>query len=131
MRLLMFHLERFWFRPNESVLDDPGNSVYDCLLVWIQSEPKDEGNRASVLRKMVKNIRWLANKAGVNSVVLHSFAHLGTEKAGPAFAEALINEVSDKLSTRDFMITIVPFGMFFEFKMHVMGPSLAKVFKQF
>ena len=127
----MFHLESFWFRPNESVPDDPGISLGDCLLVWIQSEPEDEGTRASVLRKMVKNIRWLANKVGVDNVVLHSFAHLGTEKAEPDFAEALINEVSERLTARNFSITIVPFGMFFEFKMHVMGPSLAKVFKQF
>ncbi len=127
----MFHLESFWFRPNESLPDDTGTSVNDCLLVWIQSEPNDEENRASALRKMVKNIRWLANKVGVNTVILHSFAHLATEKADPEFADALINEVSDKLSERDFSITIVPFGMFFEFKMHVQGPSLAKVFKQF
>ncbi len=127
----MFHLEHFWFRPNESSNNLDGDSIDECLLVWIQSEPKDEGNRPSVLRKMVKNIRWLANKIEVGTIVLHSFAHLDDAKADPDFAEALITEVFEKLTSRDFEVHIVPFGMFFEFKMHVMGPSLAKVFKQF
>jgi len=131
LRLLMFHLESFWFRPNESTSDDAGVNIDECILVWIQSEPADEDNRSSVLRKMVKNIRWLAKKVSANTIVLHSFAHLGIEKANPDFAEALINEVSERLITRDFSIHIVPFGMFNEFKMHVSGPSLGKVFKQF
>jgi len=131
MRLLMFHLESFWFQANESPKDDIGVSIGDSLLVWIQSEPADEENRSNVLRKMVKNIRWLTKKVEVDTVVLHSFAHLGTEKADPDFAEALISEVSERLIARGFNMHIVPFGMFFQFKMHVMGPSLAKVFKQF
>ena len=127
----MFHLEEFWFRPNEHTSDDSGVNIDESILVWIHSEPADEENRPSVLRKMVKNIRWLANKVGTNTIVLHSFAHLETEKAKPDFAEALINEVSERLSSRDFQVHIVPFGMFFEFKMHVSGPSLGKVYKQF
>ncbi|MFX0054208.1 MAG: threonyl-tRNA synthetase editing domain-containing protein [Promethearchaeota archaeon] len=130
MRLLMFHVEHFWFRPDETS-EEASDDFIDALLVWIQSEEKDEADRAAVLRKMVKNIRWLAQKVGTRKVILHSFAHLGESKSKPEFADALIDEAASRLRDREYVIDIVPFGAFHEFKMHVKGPSLAKVFKSF
>ncbi|MHA1936019.1 MAG: threonyl-tRNA synthetase editing domain-containing protein [Candidatus Thorarchaeota archaeon] len=132
MKLLMFHVEEFWFRSNEYGEDESdGTTVEEAILVWIQSEADDVQNRVAVLRKMVKNIRWLASKLGTTRVILHSFAHLGESKSTPDLAEHVIEETADRLRERDFDVTIVPFGMFFEFKLHVKGPSIAKVFKQF
>ncbi len=130
LKLLMLHVEHFWFRPNESA-DGDSKDFTEALLVWIQSEEKDETDRASVLRKMIKNIRWLAQKVGTTTVILHSFAHLGESKASPSFADGLIEEAAARLEEREFQTHIVPFGGFHEFKMHVKGPSLAKVFKSF
>ncbi|MDH4214035.1 MAG: threonyl-tRNA synthetase editing domain-containing protein [Candidatus Thorarchaeota archaeon] len=125
----MFHLESFWFRRNES--EDARTQLGESVLVWIHSEVADLSNHTSVLRKMVKNIRWLSQKVSCNRIILHSFAHLDESKAESDFAAALINEVADKLQQQGFEIHMVPFGHFFEFDMHVKGPSLAKVFKQF
>ncbi len=133
MRLLMFHVEEFWFQPH---LDDSEKSpksrkFSESILVWIQSEKKDETDEIAVLRKMVKNIKWMSKKVGCNSIILHSFAHLGDSKADSEFADSIIEETAQRLRDRDFDVHIVPFGMFNEFKMHVKGPSLAKVFKAF
>ncbi|MGY5860603.1 MAG: threonyl-tRNA synthetase editing domain-containing protein, partial [Candidatus Thorarchaeota archaeon] len=128
LRLLMFHVESFWYRANES--DDEKTSLDESIIVWIHSEETDEGNRPSVLRKMVKNIRWLAKKVECTTVILHSFAHLDDSKATPDFADVLIEEVAERLRARDFDVHIVPFGHFYEFNLHVKGPSLAKVFKK-
>ncbi|MHA2379860.1 MAG: threonyl-tRNA synthetase editing domain-containing protein [Candidatus Thorarchaeota archaeon] len=65
------------------------------------------------------------------SVILHSFAHLGESKSTPEFAETMIEETATRLGERGFRVHIVPFGSFHEFKMHVKGPSLAKVIKSF
>ncbi|MDF1538548.1 MAG: threonyl-tRNA synthetase editing domain-containing protein [Candidatus Thorarchaeota archaeon] len=127
----MLHLESFWYRPNETDSEDLGTSVSESLLVWIQSEESDMNDRVTVLRKMVKNIRWLSKKIETNQIILHSFAHLGESKSEPEFADALIEEVARRLRDREYEIHIVPYGKFYEFKMHVKGPSLAKVFKQF
>jgi hypothetical protein len=126
----MFHAESFWYRPNESNSDDR-TEIGESLHVWIHSEEQDEENRTGVLRKMVKNIRWLAKKIGRNAITLHSFAHLDNSKSDSAFADSLIEEVASRLSEREFDVHIVPFGAFYEFNLHVKGPSLAKVFKQF
>ncbi len=129
MRLLMLHVESFWYRPNESKTDER-TEIGESLHIWIHSEKDDEENRAGVLRKMVKNIRWLATKIECNAVTLHSFAHLDDSKAEPDFADSLIEEVASKLRDREYEVHIVPFGQFYEFNLHVKGPSLAKVFKR-
>ena len=84
----MFHLQSFWYRPNEAIDNDDGTSLSESLLVWIQSEESDADDRPGVLRKMVKNIRWLAKKLETTQVILHSFAHLGESKSDPDFADA-------------------------------------------
>jgi D-Tyr-tRNAtyr deacylase len=125
----MLHVESFWYRPNESPSDDR-TEIGESLHVWIHSEPSDEEKRINVLRKMVKNIRWLAQKNNCNAITLHSFAHLDHSKADPNFADALIEDVASKLRDREYDVHIVPFGHFYEFNLHVKGPSLAKVFKR-
>lgn len=127
----MLHLESFWYRPNESSDDEEGTGLPESLLVWIQSEESDMDDRIGILRKMVKNIRWLAKKLEIDQIILHSFAHLDDSKSDPDFADALIEELASRLREREYAIHIVPYGKFYEFKMHVKGPSLAKVFKQF
>ncbi len=124
----MFHVERFWYRPNES--GENKTEVGESVLVWIHSEESDENNKSRVIRKMVKNIRWLSKKVGCETVILHSFAHLDDSKANPDFVDSLIKEVALKLRNRDYDVHIVPFGHFYEFNLHVKGPSLAKVFKK-
>lgn len=126
----MFHVESFWYRPAESV-SESRTEIGESIHVFIHSEEQDEENRSSVLRKMVKNIRWLAQKNECNAITLHSFAHLDDSKADPKFTDLLIEEVGAKLRERGFNVHIVPFGAFYEFSLHVKGPSLAKVFKQF
>jgi len=125
----MLHVESFWYRLNESNTEDI-TEIGESLHVWIHSEKEDEQNRVGVLRKMIKNIRWLAKKLDCTTVTLHSFAHLDDSKADPEFADALIEEVASKLREREYNVHIVPFGHFYEFNLHVKGPSLAKVFKR-
>ena len=125
----MLHVESFWYRPDEARPEDRVD-IGESLLVWIHSEKEDEENRVGVLRKMVKNIRWLAQKIDTTTVTLHSFAHLDDSKADPDFVDALIEEVAIRLRDRQFNVHVVPFGQFNEFDIHVKGPSLAKVFKK-
>ncbi len=132
MRMLMFHVKDYWYAPYDEDSDSSGTATRfeDCILVWVEAESKDIDDRTAVLRKMVKNIRWIAQKHRLRQVVLHSFAHLGGEKATPEEAQAIIEETATRLRTREYDVHIVHAGLN-EFAMHVCGPSLAKVFKAF
>jgi len=136
MKLLMFHAPEFWFKTYEKVLDgipeqERDETVEGATVVFYHSEEADTEKRASVLSKMVKNIKWISGKFETKIVVLHSFNHLAVTKAPPVFVRTLIHDVIRKLENAGYTITETPFGYLNEWKMHVAGASLAKVYKEF
>ena len=128
MKLLMLHTESFWYKPYNSDSSKTEKTIFqNCLVIFIHVEEADKG-RNDVIDKAVGNIKWLANKNKVTIVVLHSFAHLSTSKSDPDTASDIIHKINEKLEKRLSTHT-VPFGQFYEFSVHVLSQSLAKVFK--
>ncbi len=135
MKILMFFAKRFVCNPYEKVLDSAVESpesiaAESCVVVFYHVEPDDENRAKNVVSKLVKNIKWLAGKFESREIVLHSFNHLGTEKANPEVARSIISQVVEKLNRKNYIIKETPFGYQNEWIMHVAGESLAKVFKQ-
>lgn len=135
--MLMFHVRDFWYRTHVPNLewtaerDEEGGMPEGGLLVWLQVEPSDAADPDRAVRKSIKNIKWLARKVDVNRVTLHSFAHLGGDNATPEEARAIIATIGERLTAVDFEVHETPFGFFNEFRMHVEGPGLAKVYQAF
>ena len=131
----MFYAPSFWFRTFEKVLDnvpdqDMEKTTENAVVVLYHAEAEDVERKSSVLGKFVKNIKWLAGKFKTKNIVLHSFNHLSVSKAPADFTNSLIEEVKDRLSRTGFSIIETPFGYLNEWKIHVAGDSLAKVFKE-
>lgn len=136
MKLLLFYAHTWWFKTASKGLEhvpdvDKEESVQNAVVVFFHAEAEDEEKGKSVLDKFVKNTKWLAGKFQTRNVVLHSFNHLSSSKASPDYSEGLLKRVSEKLQNAGYTILCTPFGYFNEFKMHVGGESLAKVFKEF
>jgi len=128
MKLLMCHTKSFWYKPyNPDSSETEKTSFENCLVIFIHVEEIDK-DKGDVIGKAVGNIKWLADKNNTNTVVLHSFAHLSNSKSDPETANKVIKKISEKLK-KNLSTHIVPFGQFYEFSVHVLGPSLAKVFK--
>jgi hypothetical protein len=135
LKLLMFYAPSFWFKPFEKTLEDVPDchdeaSVENAVVVFYHSEAEDVERRKKVLTKALKNIKWLAGKFNTKTVVLHSFGHLSTSKAPPEFTGLLIDEVIQRLENAAYTVAVTPFGYLNEWKIHVAGESLAKVFKE-
>jgi hypothetical protein len=136
MKLLMFYVHEWWYKTaSKSLPEIPDRereeSLKNAAVIFFHAEAEDEANRERVLQKFVKNTKWIAGKFSTKSVVLHSFNHLSSSKSSPEFAEALLEEVKERLQRTGYEVMLTPFGYFNEFKMHVAGDSLAKVFKEF
>ena len=136
MKLLLFYTYTWWFKTASKGLEHVSDvqreeSVQNAVVVFFHAEQEDEEKGKSVLDKFVKNTKWLAGKFKTKNVVLHSFNHLSSSKASPDFSENILKEVSTKLQNAGYTIICTPFGYFNEFKMHIGGESLAKVFKEF
>ncbi len=136
MKLLMFYTKEWWFKTASKTLadvpdDDREESTKDAVVIFFHCEAEDASRFESVIQKFVKNIKWLAGKFGTKNIVLHSFNHLSGSKSSPEFAQKILEEVRLRLERTGYEIMTTPFGYFNEFKMHVAGDSLAKVFKEF
>lgn len=136
MKLLMFYTHEWWFRTASKSLPDAPDadmqeSLKDAVVIFFHSEKEDEEKRTGTLQKFLKNTKWIAGKFGTKNVVLHSFNHLSTSKSSPEFAKGVLDEAAERLTRSGFSVHCTPFGYFNEFRMHVAGDSLAKVYKEF
>lgn len=100
----------------------------DAVVAFVHAEAGDPARQTKVVTKALKNIKWLAGKFDTRRVVLHSFAHLGPDKAPPELAQEFLQRMQERLTSAGYEVAVTPFGYFNEFRMHVAGPSLAKVF---
>jgi hypothetical protein len=131
----MFYAKSFWSQTFQKTLAEAPDAegqeqAEEAVVVFYQAEAVDAGREAGVTAKLVKNVKWLAGKFGLKTVVLHSFGHLSASKGPPEVARAVVQPAREKLAASGFVVHETPFGYLNEWKMHVAGPSLAKVFKE-
>ena len=134
MKLLMFNVKEFWYKTFSKTLEDveeieKEEIIKDAIVVFANVEKEDEEKTARIIRKTVKNITWLAGKTDRNRIVLNSFAHLSDSKSSVEFAREVFKIIEDRLKNKGYDVFVTPFGYFLEFKLHVLGESLAKVWK--
>jgi len=136
MKLLLFYAHSFSYQTAaKSLATVPdvrkNEAVRDAVVVFFHVEAEDVEKKGKVIQKFVKNVKWLCGKFATKRVVLHSFNHLSGSKAGPDFSKDVLEEVINRLTRTEYQVVVTPFGYFNEFKIHVAGDSLAKVFKEF
>ncbi len=134
MKLLTFQARHFSWSPHTKVQEDaeasavPG-AVEDAVVAWLHVEARDEGDRSRAFKHTLKHIKWIANKRGLRTVVLHFFAHLGGDNSDPQFAKAFIEALRERLEATGYTVDVTPYGYFCSWTLDVYGDSLAKVFK--
>lgn len=135
MKLLMFQAEHFEYSASVKTLADApaahtaSDSVAQVVVVFIHVEPRDAEGGGKLVTKCAKNVKWMANKAGLKRIVLHSFDHLGEEKATPEDAHTLIEALISRLQSNGYEVSSTPFGYSSRWSLSVPGAPIAKVFK--
>jgi hypothetical protein len=134
VKLLLFQAKHFGWQSFSKTLDDVPDQdvselVENTVVVFLHAEAEDE-SKSKLETKVVKNIKWLANKRGLKNIVLHSFTHLSGSTAPPDFAQDLLKRLDDRLTNTGYQVWQTPFGYFCEWDLSVFGDSLAKVFKE-
>src|SRR5262245_14367644 len=132
MKLLLFQAKQFYWKSFSKTLDtvpdqDVTETVLEAVIVFLHAEAEDEA-KPSLETKVIKNIKWLANKRSLKNIVLHSFTHLSGSTASPEFARTLLNNLEQRLHSTGYQVWQTPFGYFCEWDLSVYGDSLAKVF---
>ncbi len=134
MKVLMIYCTRFGYRPTIKTLEstpdrDQGYEFQDIQTAFIQVEESDEEREREVIKKLLKNLKWVCGKNKTRKIVLHSFAHLSESKAPPEYTGSLFNQVQERLENTNYEVYQTPFGYFLDLEVVAPGFSLARVFK--
>ena len=135
MRVLFWYCDHFNWTPAIRTLDDvpkaePAENK-NAVVAFVHIEPKDVDEGSSSETKLVKNAKWLARKWDISKVILHSFTHLGEEKADPDKAQALLDRAQKRLENTDYSVVQTPYGYFLDLTIKAPGHPLARVYKEF
>ena len=135
MRVLFWYCDTFAWNPAIKTLDDAPDAAADvhekAVVAFIHVEPEDVEGRNSSETKLVKNAKWLARKWETSLIILHSFTHLGEEKAEPEDAKALLDRAQQRLETAGYKAFQTPYGYFNDLTIKAQGHPLARIYKAF
>ena len=133
MKLLCYQARHFsWHAFSQTIPDaDPesSGSIDEAAVIWMHVEWDDMEDRNRIFKHTLKQIKWVANKKDLKTVVLHSFAHLGGRPAKADVARTFIGDLAQRLTDTGYAVHTTPFGWFCSWKLDVYGNSMAKVFK--
>ncbi len=136
MKILTFQAKKFAWTPYRQTLGEappatPGEAS-DAVVAFVHVEEgdEDEERSSSVFRQTLKHLKWVANKRGLRTIVLHSFTHLGGNNASPEFALDFLERLAERLRRTGYTVYTTPFGWVCEWDLHVYGESMAKVWKE-
>ena len=135
MRVLFWFCDTFAWTPTLKTLEEAPDAAPDerrrAVVAFIHVEPGDVEAGSSAETKLVKNAKWVARKWEVRQIVLHSFTHLGEQKADPDQAKALIDRTGERLTLAGYETVQTPYGYFNDLTIEAPGHPLARIFKEF
>ncbi|MBW2490228.1 MAG: hypothetical protein JRE65_03650 [Deltaproteobacteria bacterium] len=135
MRVLFWYCDDFDWAPAIKTLPDVPEADSaenkNTVVAFIHIEPKDVEAGSSCETKLVKNAKWLARKWETSRIILHSFTHLGQEKADPEKALSLLDRTKERLENAGYSVDQTPYGYFLDLKIKAPGHPLARVYKEF
>ena len=136
MKLLMIYCDNFKYKTTLRTLDfvedlNEEKEFEKVEVGFIQIEEKDEEKETEIIRKLIKNLKWISKKNKTNKIILHSFAHLSESKASPEVTLDILNKSEERLKNSGYEVYQTPFGYFLDLSVIAPGFSLARVFKSF
>jgi threonyl-tRNA synthetase len=100
-------------------------------VVFAAAEEKDEAEPEEVATRATAAIEKTAKQLGVQTIVLHSFAHLFVEKlAAPAIAQQILTETRAQLEVDGYSASQTAFGWFNRLEIRAKGHPLSRVARQ-
>jgi threonyl-tRNA synthetase len=136
MRILIWHLDYFKSEVTEKgrsplreevAEDERVIEAHESLLVYAACEKSDEAQVEIIVSKCADEITKLARQLKVNTIVLHSFAHLFVELAAPQVALDILKGVQAKLTADGFTVLRTPFGWFNTLDLKAKGHPISRV----
>src|SRR3989338_6918959 len=135
MKILSLHCDYIKFKPMQKALKQPEElaeeqkktkEVKEPLVIFIAVE---QGDSLEIVKPLIENIKDIARQVKAKNIVLYPYAHLSSQLALPAVAEAVLKEAEIELRKQPekFSVTRAPFGYYKEFELKCKGHPLAEL----
>jgi threonyl-tRNA synthetase len=138
MRVLIWHVDSFVSRITEKgrspVVEPMGERetrVGESILVLASVEKNDEPAPQIVAERAAAMLADHARKLKVDTIVLHSFAHLFAELAAPTVAVEVLKATELRLAAQGLRVVRTPFGYFNELEIKAKGHPLSRLARTF
>ena len=139
MKTLFLHVDYIKFKPLKKALknieslsdkEKKGSTIKDALAILIAVE-KSDVDVDKIVKKLVENIKEIAESVKVKNIVLYPYAHLSSDLASPNKAIEILKKAEEMLKKeKGFSIFKAPFGYYKEFEVKVKGHPLAELSRE-
>jgi len=139
MKTLFLHVDYIKFKPLKKALknieslsdkEKKGSTIKDALAILTAVEKRDV-DVDKIVKKLVENIKEIAESVKVKNIVLYPYAHLSSDLASPNKAIEILKKAEETLKKeKGFSIFKAPFGYYKEFEVKVKGHPLAELSRE-
>ena len=140
VRILIWHCDSFKSKvtekgrsPLREEVAEPIIDTGECLLIYAACEKVDEADPPAVIERVTAEIAKFARQFKVDTVVLHSFAHLFVELSSPQTALDILKGTSlveAELRADGFTVFSTPFGWFNTLEIKAKGHPISRVARE-
>jgi len=136
MKILSLHCDYIKFQAKKKAIkdaeeaSDKEHEIKECLVILTAVEKGDEKNTEEISKKLVEQIKDIANQVKTSNIVLYPYAHLSSNLSNPQKALEVLKKAENLLSN-EFKVTRAPFGYYKSFEIKVKGHPLSELSREF
>src|SRR3989344_873829 len=136
MKILSLHCDYIKFQAKKKAIkdaeeaSDKEHEIKECLVILTAVEKGDEKNTEEISKKLVEQIKDIANQVKTSNIVLYPYAHLSSNLSNPQKALGVLKKAENLLSN-EFKVTRAPFGYYKSFEIKVKGHPLSELSREF
>ncbi|MCX6742524.1 MAG: threonine--tRNA ligase [Candidatus Pacearchaeota archaeon] len=136
MKILCLHCDYIKFKALKKALKEPeeidekekkGHEIKECLVVLTAVEKNDEGFEEEISKKLVENVKGIAEQVKCKKIVLYPYVHLTSHPSMPVSATKVLYLSSELLKKDKFDVYRAPFGWYKEFELKCKGHPLSEL----
>src|SRR3989344_3529026 len=136
MKILSLYCDYIKFQAKKKAIkdaeeaSDKEHEIKECLVILTAVEKGDEKNTEEISKKLVEQIKDIANQVKTSNIVLYPYAHLSSNLSNPQKALEVLKKAENLLSN-EFKVTRAPFGYYKSFEIKVKGHPLSELSREF
>lgn len=136
MKIIALHCDYIRFKALKKAIKEPeeldekekkGREIKECLVILSAVERNDEGFEEEISKKLVENIKGIAEQVKCNKIVLYPYVHLTSHPSAPISATKVLYLASEMLKKEKFDVFRAPFGWYKEFELKCKGHPLSEL----